>query len=86
MPELKIRNRLIGPEHTPLVIAEIGINHEGNFEKAIQMVDDAARVGCECAKFQCHVIDDEMIPNSVVPGNAKETIWEIMSRCALPEA
>jgi sialic acid synthase SpsE len=86
MPELKIRNRLIGPEHTPLVIAEIGINHEGNFEKAIQMVDDAARAGCECVKFQCHVIDDEMIPNSVVPGNAKETIWEIMSRCALPEA
>jgi sialic acid synthase SpsE len=86
MPELKIRNRLIGPEHAPLVIAEIGINHEGNFEKAIQMVDDAARVGCECAKFQCHVIDDEMIPNSVVPGNAKETIWDIMSRCALSEA
>lgn len=86
MPELKIRNRLIGPEHTPLVIAEIGINHEGNFEKAIQMVDDAARVGCECAKFQCHVIDDEMIHNSVVPGNAKETIWDIMSRCALSEA
>jgi N-acetylneuraminate synthase len=67
-------------------MAEIGINHEGNFEKAIQMVDDAARAGCECVKFQCHVIDDEMIPNSVVPGNAKETIWEIMSRCALPEA
>jgi N-acetylneuraminate synthase len=67
-------------------MAEIGINHEGNFEKAIQMVDDAARAGCECVKFQCHVIDDEMIPNSVVPGNAEETIWEIMSRCALPEA
>ena len=86
MPELKVRNRLIGPEHPPLVIAEIGINHEGNFKKAIQMVDDAASAGCECVKFQCHVIDDEMIPNSVVPGNAKETIWEIMSRCALPEA
>lgn len=86
MPELKVRNRLIGPEHPPLVIAEIGINHEGNFKKALQMVDDAASAGCECVKFQCHVIDDEMIPNSVVPGNAKETIWEIMSRCALPEA
>lgn len=85
MPELKIRDRLIGPEQVPLVIAEIGINHEGNIEKAIQMVDDAAKVGCECVKFQCHVIDDEMIPNSVVPGNAKETIWDIMSRCALTE-
>lgn len=50
------------------------------------MVNDAAEAGCECVKFQCHVIDDEMIPNSVVPGNAKESIWEIMSRCALSEA
>jgi len=36
-------------------------------------------------KFQCHVIDDEMIPNAVVPGNATESIWDIMSRCALKE-
>ena len=41
--------------------------------------------GCECAKFQCHVIEDEMIPNDVIPGNADESIWDIMSRCALTE-
>jgi sialic acid synthase SpsE len=85
MPELKIKNRLIGPGHPPFVIAEIGINHEGDFNKAVRMVNDAAAAGCECVKFQCHVIDDEMIPNSVIPGNAKESIWEIMSRCALSE-
>jgi len=85
MPALKIRNRLIGPDHPPLVIAEIGINHEGDFNKALKMVNDAADAGCECVKFQCHIIDDEMIPNSVVPGNAKESIWDIMSRCALSE-
>ena len=85
MRTFKIRNRLIGPDHPPFVIAEIGINHEGDFNKAIKMVDDAAAAGCECVKFQCHVIDDEMIPNSVVPGNAKESIWDIMSRCALSE-
>lgn len=85
MPELKIKNRLIGPGHPPFVIAEIGINHEGDFKKAVRMVNDAAAAGCECVKFQCHVIDDEMIPNSVIPGNAKESIWEIMSRCALSE-
>jgi N-acetylneuraminate synthase len=67
------------------VIAEIGINHEGDFQKAIRMVDDAAAVGCECVKFQCHVIEDEMIPNRVVPGNANESIWDIMSRCTLSE-
>ena len=83
MPEFEIRGRKIGIAHPPLVIAEIGINHEGNYDKAIQMVDDAKAAGCECVKFQYHVIEDEMIPNDVIPGNAKESIWDIMKRCAL---
>ena len=81
----QIGNRIIGAEYPPLVIAEIGINHEGIFEKAIQMVNDAHAVGCECVKFQSHVVEDEMIPNDVVPGNTTETIWDIMVRCALSE-
>lgn len=85
MPEIEIEHRKIGENFFPLVIAEIGINHEGDLSKAIQMVDDAYDAGCECVKFQCHVIEDEMVPNSVVPGNAKESIWEIMNRCALSE-
>lgn len=68
------------------MIAEIGINHEGRFDKAVRMVDDAHAAGCECVKFQSHVVDDEMIPNDVVPGNATESIWNIMSRCALSQA
>jgi N-acetylneuraminate synthase len=83
MPQLEISGRKIGPAFPPLVIAEIGINHEGSLEKAIRMVDDAAAAGCECVKFQSHVIEDEMIPNDVVPGNASESIWNIMKRCAL---
>lgn len=81
--EINIGKRKTGPEHSPLVIAEIGINHEGNFDKAVQMVDDAAAAGCECVKFQTHIIEDEMIPNNIVPGNATESIWDIMKRCAL---
>jgi N-acetylneuraminate synthase len=77
--------REIGTEHPPLVIAEIGINHEGNVGKATRMVDDAHAAGCECVKFQSHVVEDEMIPNDVVPGNAAESIWNIMKRCALSE-
>ena len=84
-PSFGISGRLIGNQHTPLVIAEIGINHEGDIRKALQMVDDAHSAGCECVKFQSHVIEDEMIPNDVVPGNATESIWEIMKRCALNE-
>src|SRR5437763_3732276 len=83
MNHFEIAGRGIGAEFPPLVIAEIGINHEGSFEKAIRMVDDAAAAGCECVKFQSHVIEDEMIPNDVIPGNASESIWDIMKRCAL---
>jgi sialic acid synthase SpsE len=85
MPEFSIGPRVVGPSHPPLVIAEIGINHEGDVQKAIRMIDDALAAGCECVKFQSHVIEDEMVPNEVIPGNAKESIWDIMSRCALTE-
>lgn len=68
-----------------MVIAEIGINHEGSFEKAKRMIKDIHDSGGKCVKFQCHIIEDEMIENSVVPPNANESIWEIMKRCSLTE-
>jgi sialic acid synthase SpsE len=83
--EFAIAGRRVGRAHPPLVIAEIGINHEGHYDKAIRMVDDAVAAGAECVKFQSHVVEDEMIPNDVVPGNTTETIWDIMVRCALSE-
>ncbi len=83
MASIKIKNRIIDKNHKPFVIAEIGINHEGNFNKAIEMVDDAYKSGAECVKFQCHIIEDEMIKNDVIPGNAKEPIWNIIKRCSL---
>ena len=85
MAGMRIGTREIGPGHMPLVIAEIGINHEGDLAKAIRMVDDAKAAGCECVKFQSHVVEDEMIPNAVVPINADESIWDIMVRCSLDE-
>jgi sialic acid synthase SpsE len=84
-PALRIGDRLVGREHPPLVVAEIGINHEGDLDKALRMIDDVADRGGECVKFQSHVVEDEMIPNDVVPGNADESIWDIMVRCALGE-
>jgi N-acetylneuraminate synthase len=78
-----IGDRQVGVAHPPLVVAEIGINHEGDPVKAHRMVDDAADAGVECVKFQTHVVSDEMIPNDVVPGNADEPIYDMMARCAL---
>ncbi len=52
------------------------------------MIRDAKMAGAECVKFQTHVIEDEMIPaaKTVIPKNANEPIWNIMSRCAFSEA
>lgn len=85
MPEFELNGRFLGDGHPPLVIAEIGINHDGDFQKAKQMVTDAHNSNAECVKFQSHIIDDEMIENDVIPGNADESIWSIMKRCAFSE-
>ncbi len=82
---MKIENRIIGKDCPPLVIAEIGINHEGSLDVAKQMVDAAASSGAEIIKHQTHVVEDEMSPvaKEVIPGNADVSIYEIMERCAL---
>jgi N-acetylneuraminate synthase len=51
MSHFFIGNRAVGQSEVPLVIAEIGINHEGSFEKAIRMIDDIAKEGAECVKL-----------------------------------
>ena len=88
MAELKILNRVIGDDHPPVVIAEIGINHAGSLDVAIQMADAAIEAGAEIIKHQTHVIEDEMSEEakSVIPGNADISIYEIMANCALSEA
>ena len=53
---LKIKNRIIGPNEFPFVIAEIGINHNGNIEIAKKMVLEAAKSGAECIKHQTHFV------------------------------
>ena len=86
-PEIDLEGRRIGPGHPPIVIAEIGINHEGDLGKALQMIEDAKNAGCEICKFQSHVLEDEMIPEAknIIPGNTDVSIWEVMERCALSE-
>ena len=87
-PLFKILNRHIGYDFPPLVIAEIGINHEGSLQVAKEMVDAAFRAGVEVVKHQTHVVEDEMskAAKAVIPGNADISIYEIMERCSLNEA
>lgn len=86
-PVFEISGRKIGLDFDPLVIAEIGINHEGSLDVAIEMVDAAIKAGAEIIKHQTHVVEDEMSVEAmdVIPGNANVSIYEIMERCALSE-
>jgi N-acetylneuraminate synthase len=84
--EFVIADRSIGPEYEPFVIAEVGINHEGDFTKAVQMVDAAVAAGAHCVKFQCHITEAEMIPTDMKPGEiSDERLWDIIKRCELTE-
>lgn len=83
----KIGKRLIGDKHEPIIIAEIGINHNGSLDLAISIAESAIKSGAEIIKHQTHIIEDEMIPyaKKIKPGNSNKSIYEIISKCALSE-
>src|SRR6188768_2859154 len=87
MPEFDIAGRKVGNNQVPVVIAEIGINHEGSLATAKQMVDAAIGAGAEIIKHQTHIVEDEMSDHArkAIPGNADVSIYEIMERCSLNE-
>lgn len=78
-------NNLTISQNSPLIIPEIGINHNGSLELAKLMVDAAKRAGAKIIKHQTHIVEDEMseAAKKVIPGNAKISIYEIMKKCAL---
>ena len=85
--KFKIGKRLIGDKYPPVVIAELGINHNGSLDLAIAIAESAIKSGAEIIKHQTHVVEDEMIPyaKKIKPGNSKKSIYEIISKCALNE-
>jgi N-acetylneuraminate synthase len=85
---LEIEGTRIGHNHSPIVIAEIGINHEGSLDTAISMADSAIESGAKFIKHQTHIPNAEMSEEakSVVPGNADVSIYEVISRCTLSES
>src|SRR4051812_20970219 len=86
-PFFEIAGRKIGYDYKPLVIAEIGINHEGSLDAAKQMIDAAHIAGVEVIKHQTHIAEDEMssAAKNTIPGNADVSIYEIIRRCSLSE-
>ncbi len=53
---IQIGNHTIGGGHT-FIIAEIVNNHNGSFERAVEMVNQAVELGVDCVKFQMRHLD-----------------------------
>lgn len=72
-----IQGRKIGSEYPPFIIAEAGINHNGNIFQAIKMAEVAKKCGADAVKFQTHIADAEMIPS--------HPLYEKIKSCELTE-
>jgi len=78
--KLKIGNRFVGDSEPVYLIAEIGINHNGDLQIAKKLMDAAWATGWDCAKFQ------KRTPDICVPENQKnvmrQTPWGEMTYLA----
>ena len=86
-PIFKIEKRLISINHKPLIVPEIGINHNGSLELAFKIVDAAKKAGAEIIKHQTHIPEDEMSNEAkkIKPGNSNKNIYDIISKTCLNE-
>jgi N-acetylneuraminate synthase len=74
---VEIGGRPVGPGHPVYIVAEIGINHNGDLEIAKQLIDAAKLAGCDAVKFQ------KRTPELCVPATQRdlprETPWGVMT-------
>jgi len=57
MKSVQIGSRLVGDDQPCYIIAEIGINHNGDIELAKRLISVAVAAGCDAVKFQKRTID-----------------------------
>ena len=56
-PSFQIGERLVGPGHPPLIIAEMSGNHNQSLSRAYEIVDAAAEAGAHAVKLQTYTAD-----------------------------
>lgn len=73
MNEIQIGNKLIGENHKPYFIADIGANHDGDIERAFKLIELAKECGADAAKFQNFKAD------TIVSKNGFESLGKSLS-------
>ncbi len=89
MKIVKINNIKIGRGTKPFIIAEAGINHNGEIKKALEMVSIAKKAGADAIKFQTFKAD-QIVDNSSLKYSYKsqgkqvtESQMDLFKRCQL---
>jgi N-acetylneuraminate synthase len=72
----QIGKRLIGPGKPCFIIAEAGVNHNGDMQMAHRLIDAAARAGADAIKFQSFVTEELITPEAPKAGYQVETTGE----------
>ena len=54
---IQVQDKLIGPDHKPFIIAEMSGNHNGSLDRALEIVDAAAKAGADALKIQTYTAD-----------------------------
>lgn len=62
---VKIGDRWIGEGYPTFVVAEIGINHNGDIDLAKRLIDVAAEAGCDAVKFQKRTVEVVYTPEEL---------------------
>lgn len=90
--EFRIGSRLLQPGAAPYVVAEIGVNHNGDLSLAQKMIDAAARAGADAVKFQTFRAEEFMSDRNAEyqyssgGKQVHESMYEMFKRLELPES
>src|SRR5215475_7106766 len=57
MSIVHIGNRPVGDDHPCYIVAEIGINHNGDIDLTKKLISVAVAAGCDAVKFQKRTVD-----------------------------
>jgi len=74
MVKIKIGNKLIGEGEPCFVIAEAGVNHNGNINLAKKLIDTAKEAGADAVKFQTFKAENVVIENAEMAEYQKKNI------------